>query len=168
MNRKPKMSEVITPELKSCVNAYLMARAHAEVMRTKVDEIHRQILTECPIYADVHGRTEQIFKSGDLYMCSNDALCRDFYDEADKRLRAAKLKPSDMPVDHCPALVAEHLQTKTEWMLIESAGTPFGITNDLLLSQPHGMEQRQKFIDLVVRLIVSTPGFKNPLTGKAA
>lgn len=163
---KPKMNEVITPEVKSYVNAYLMARAYAETMRAKVDAIHRDILTECPIYADVHGHTQQIFKSGDLYLCSNDALCRDFYDESNKRLRAAKLKPDDMPVDHCPALVAEHLQVKCEWALIEAAGRPFGITNDKLLC--NGLKTRQEFIDLVCKMVVKLPGYKNPLTGKAA
>ncbi len=164
---KPKIQDMLTPEIRSCVNAYLMARAYAETMREKVDAIHREILTECPIYADKHeGR--QIFKSGDLYLCTNDALCQDFYEEADKRLRAAKLKPDNMPVDHCPALVAEHLQVKTEWLLIGAAGEPFGITNDKLLCTPNGLENRQKFIDLVVSLIVNQPDFKNPLTGKAA
>jgi hypothetical protein len=168
MNTKPKMQDVITPEVKSYVNAYLMARAFAETMRAKVDAIHREILTQCPIYADVHGHTQQIFESKDLYLCSNDALCQEFYEEADKRLRSAKLKPDDMPVTHCPALVAEYLQTKCEWALIETAGKPFGITNNGLLASKDGLKNRQQFIDLTVRLIVSTPGFKNPLTGKAA
>ncbi len=165
---KPQMRDVLTPEVKSCVNAYLMERAYAETMRDKVDKIHRDILTQCPIYADVHGHSQQIFESKDLYLCGNDALCQDFYEEADKRLRAAKLKPDDMPASHCPALVAEHLQVKCEWMLIDAAGKPFGITADNIMCSKDGLGNRQKFIDLVVGLVVNAPGFKNPLTGKAA
>ena len=160
----PKMSDLITPEIRSCVNAYLMARAYAETMRKHVDAIHREILTECPIYADIHGHKDQILESKDLYLCSNEALCHDFYDESDKRLRAAKLKPDDMPHDHCPALVAEHLQVKCEWMLLDASGKPFGFSADT----PWTMEHRQQWIDLVVGLIVNQPDFKNPLTGKAA
>ena len=163
---KPKIQDVLTQEVKSCVSAYLLARAYAKTMRDEVDAIHLQILTQCPVYADKSdGR--QILTSGELYLCTDDALCRDFYDEADKRLRAAKLKPSDMPTDHCPALVAEHLQTKTEWLLIAAAGEPFGITNDKLLCSKNGLENRQKFIKLVVGLVVNSPGFRSPLTGKA-
>lgn len=163
MKRKPKMHEVLTDEVRSCVNAYLMARAYAETMRARVDEVHRKILTECPIYADKSdGR--QILTSGDLYLSKNEVHCRDFYDEADKRLKAAKIKPNDMPTDWCPALVAENLQTKTERLLIDASGEPFGVTYHNLLCA--GLDARQKWLDLIVEMVVNSRGFKNPLTGE--
>ena len=162
MKTKPKLKDVLTPELCSLVSAYLTTRAFAETMREKVEEVYREVLTQCPVYANTFGRTEQILSSGELYMCSDEALVQDVYDEVDKRLRARKLKPADMKAEYCPALVAENLQITAENLLIESAGAPFGITSSNLYS----LENRQKFIDLNVQLVVSSTGFKNPLTQK--
>jgi hypothetical protein len=166
MERKPKMEEVVTPALKSCVGTYLLARAAAEVLREKVDKVYREILTERPVYADKLENSRQIFKGDDLYLVSDDVVCQQIYAEADRRLRALKIKPDEMPSDYCPALVAEELQRKSEFALIEEAGQPFGITYDRLMSSKNPMKNRQDFIDLTTRLVVSLPDFKNPLTGK--
>jgi hypothetical protein len=173
MKSKPKMSEVLTPALTSAVNAYLMARTYAEVMTEKVEAVYLAILTECPVYGDLvprrtGGEPVQILKSRDLYLCSNEALCQDVYEEANKRLRALKLKPADMKDEFCPALVAQRIQTDAENLLIEIAGKPFGITNQKLLCSANGLKNRQEFIDLNVKLVVSQSGYKNPLTQKAA
>lgn len=166
MKTKPKLKDVLTPELCSLVSTYLVTRAFAETMREKVDEVYREVLTQYPVYANTFDRTEQILSSGKLYMCSDEALVRVVYDEVNKRLLARKLKPADMEADYCPALVAENLQTTAENLLIESAGAPFGITNSRLMCSGKGLENRQKFIDLNVQLVVSSTGFKNPLTQK--
>lgn len=163
---KPALNEVVTPEVKSLVNAYLLQRAFAETLREKVDAVYREILTEIPVYADTYGRDRQILKSGDLYLCSDDVLCEKIYAEGNKRLRALKLKPDDMPDGYCPALVAEDQQVKVETALIDAAGAKIGIDSHKLLCA--GLKTRQEFIDLVVKLVISLPGFKNPLTGRAA
>jgi hypothetical protein len=165
-------SAFLTPALTSYVSAYLMSRAYAETMRQRVDAIERAILTECPIYADTDrrcstGTPEQIFSGKDLWLCSDEALCADFYAEANKRERAAGLKPDSMPDDHCPALVAEHLQLQMEWKLIDESGRPFGVNSGNIMCCSNGLENRQKWIDLVVGFVVNSPGFKNPLTGAA-
>lgn len=135
----------------------------------KVDAIHLQILTECPIYSDridCRGFVEeprQILKSSDLYLCSNEALCRDFYAEANKRLRESGLK-KDMPDSHCPALVAENLQMQLEHKLVEASGRDMGVTVNTLLCARHGLENLRKWLDLVIGLVVNAPDFKNPLT----
>lgn len=162
--KKPALNEVVTPEVKSLVNAYLLQRALAETMREKVDAVYREILTEIPVYAEDRG--DRVYTYQLLYLCSDDALCEKIYAEGNKRLRALKLKPDDMPDGYCPALVAEDKQVKIETALIDAAGAKFGIDSDKLLCA--GLKTRQEFIDLVVKLVVSLPGFKNPLTGKAA
>lgn len=165
MNRKPKMSEVLTPALVSAVNAYLLARAAAETMRERVDAIERQILTESPIYADkADGRP--ILDGRELYLSSDEDAFQDYLIECDKRERAAGLKPADMPRDYCPALVLEDLQRKAERLIVETGGKPFGFTVDRLLCA--GLDTYREFIDLTVRLVVNRPGFKNPLTGRRA
>ena len=155
-----KPEAVATPAVKSLVNAYLMARVMAESMREQVNAIYLDILTECPIYGDRDGR--QIFDPGRLYLCDNMSLVQDAWDEADQRERKAGLKPASMPADHCPALVAEHDLIKVEWELIKASGEKLGVTNTKLLCAG-GSEMRQKFIDLVVGLVISLPDFKSPL-----
>jgi hypothetical protein len=162
---KSKLTQVATYEVKSLVSAYLLALTFAKVQRQRVDEIHRALLDECPIYAD-RNENEKITKSGDLYLSSDESACEEFYAAANHALRKAGIKPDDMPDEKCPALVAEHDRIKIEWKLIDAAGKPFGISNDNILND--GMATRQKFLDLVVGLVVSLPDFKNPITGKAA
>lgn len=156
-------AENLPTDVKSSVSAYLMARAYAETMREKVDEVHREILEECPIYTDMDERT-QIFKSGDLYLSNDEEACKDFYAESNKRLRACNLKPDTMEDDYCPALVAEALQVDLERRVIEAGarmiGEPKDMPNRLLFL---GLEKYNEFTDLVCRMVVNSPGFKNPL-----
>lgn len=163
----PKVEEVATREVKELVSAALLVRAHAELVREKVDEIHREILIECPIYANQFGRTDQILTSSDLYLTNDDGARQDFYDEADKRTRAAGLKPDDMPRDFCPALVAEQLRRDAERRIILAVAgsltkeqTPEEFFNGLLCL---GIDKFRRFIDLVIGLVVNLPDFKNPL-----
>lgn len=162
----------VTPAVKSSVSAYLMARAYAETMRGKVDEIQRAILEECPLANGVeqeHGiEPKEITDPHRAWLCSDNDMMQDYYAESDKRLRAANLKPDDMPDAHCPALVAEHIQLKTEWLMLDCATEMLGMDfdgkelNNRLLCM--SLEKRQEFINLLVKLVVNLPDFKNPLT----
>ena len=161
--------QLLTPEIARLVDTYLLARTFAEVMRGRVDAVHLEILTECPIWTtpEISPRMEEprkILKSSDLYLTVNEAEVRDFYDEADHRLKKLKIKPQDMEKDHCPALVAEHDLTKVEWALIDVSGAPFGVDSSNIMCCKNGLENRQKWLDLVVGLHVQQPGFVNPLT----
>ena len=152
-------SKHLTPELIQAVNAYLMAKAYAQVMRERVDAVHREILTECPIYAD-RDEGQQILRSHDLYLCSNEALCADFFAEANHRLRKLGIKPADMADNHCPALVAENLVCKTANFLADVSGRPFGVTAHKLLCA--GMAKFDEWIELNCKFVVNSPGYKAP------
>lgn len=163
--------QALTPALKSSVNAYVLARAYAETMRERVNEVHREILAECPLYADLRARNgqeedaTQIFESKDLYLCSWELGVTDFYKISNFELRKRGLKPDNMPDDHCPALVAEHLQTKTEWILIEAGAEAIGQEdpkgfNDKLCCA--GMDKRREFIDLLCKFVINAPGYRAP------
>lgn len=84
-----------------------------------------------------------------------------YYTEIDKRLKQLNMKPSDMERDFCPALVAEHEQLKAEWHIMDVAATMMELNyngkelNHKLLCQKNGLEQRQKMIDLMVKLVLS-------------
>ena len=163
-----KPEDALTPGVKSAVRAYLMARAYAETMREKVDEVYREILTECPVYADQFGHTEQILNSKDLYLCSDDTLCQDAFEIANHRLRAVGLKPDNMPDSHCPALVAENIQMEAEQLVIDNMAEALGqegkkpgdFRHRLICS---GLDKYHQFIDLACKLVINAPGFEPPL-----
>ena len=166
--------ESITPGVKSSVNAYLMARARAEVMTEKVDAVYEDILTETPLYADLemrgHDEPFQILKPKDMYLSTDEDFCAEVYAEANKRLREMGLKPDDMPDGHCPALVAQNLQRDCEWLIIDNAAEMLGydgkeLHHKLLCA---GLEKYHQFIDLVCKLVVNLPDFENPLKRRAA
>lgn len=162
----------VTQSVKSSVSVYLMTRAYAETMRERVAKIQSGVLAECPLSNDLEQKrgltARQITDPKQAYLCTNEDWLQDYYQETDKRLREARHKPDDMPKDHCPALVAENLQTETERILLDCASDMMKMDfdgqelNHRLLCK--GMDKRQKFIDLVVGLVVNLPDFKNPLT----
>lgn len=172
----PKLTATdVTQEVKSYVNAYLMQRTIAEVTRDKVNTIETEILTECPLMVSdewsERGRLDgPITDPKHTYLCDKGPELEDYYLETNKRLRDAGIKPDEMPDTHCPALVAEHDLIKIERLLLGAAAVmlKLGIDGKELNQQLmcSGMKQRQKFIDLLVGLVVNMPGYINPLTHK--
>ena len=176
MNKKLK-SEDVTPELKSCVNIYMMLLAKAQTIRKHVDKIQRGILAECPLTCghreDIGKDTpEKIIDPENVYLCEDKDRLEDYYAECDKRERAEGLKPASMERDYCPALVAEHDVVKSQWLLFDAAARMLGLDfdgkelNNTLLCM--GLQKHQEFIDLCCKLIVNAPDYVNPLTGKGA
>ena len=164
-------AEKAVQELRPMVDAYLLARVHAEVLREKVDAICRQVLAEAPLKVSAknaeRGMPELITEPNRAWLADLDSPEMQDYDaECDKRLRAAGLKPESMPADHCPALVAERIKVEAEWLLLETAWQAIGQSGDGWKGL-YG-DNRKKFLDLCVGLVVNSPGYQNPLTGKAA
>lgn len=172
---------MITPEqipqsVKSAVNAYLMTRTYAEVMREKVNEVYKESLEIFPLYTDMYADLEskrrraeikRIYNPANMYLSKDEDTCKDVYKDVDFQLRKKGLKPESMPDDHCPALTAEHLQTKTQHILIDAAAEMLGENGDFRhKALCLGLDKYYEFIGLVVKLVVNAPGFKNPLTGK--
>jgi len=163
------MEKQVTQAVKSSVNAYLMARAYAETMREKVDEVYKETLDIFPLYTDLERRggdkTQRIYNPGRMYLSKDDETCKDVYADVNFQLRKKGIKPDSMPDGHCPALTAEHIVVKTKHLLIDSMAEMLGEDDDFqhkLLCA--GLDKYQEFIDLAVRLVVNMPGFKNPLT----
>lgn len=157
--------EDVTTEVVEAVRAYLEARAVAEPLREAVDQVEREILAELQLTNNFDLSRELnadlgpqvITEPKQVYLCNDEDQLEAYYDEVDARCRAAGLKPDDMERDFCPALVAKRRVTEAEWVLIEEAGKmlemdePEDLNNRLLCA---GLEDRQKFIDLTVRLVV--------------
>ena len=54
----------ITQGVKSSVNAYLLARTHAELQRERVDKIQRDILETAEYYTDENPEDNETFTEG--------------------------------------------------------------------------------------------------------
>jgi hypothetical protein len=163
--KSPTVQDFLKPEIIHDVENYLLARTFAEHKREQVDAIETQLLTEHVLMATLCTRDSKhcasrfpddepwrITQPKDMFMCEDEAAIREFYAELNRRERAAGIKPADMPDEHCPALCAETIQTQAEAVLIDSSGRLYGITADMLY-----LEKRDKWIDLVIRMLVNHP-----------
>jgi hypothetical protein len=163
----------VTPAVKSAVNAYLMARTHAELLREKVDKIEREILESGSYFSGPllagHAMTKRITEPSESYLLKESDATDYLLDVKAALIKAGyKIETCPGEPEHyyfCPALTAESLQTTTEHLIIESGAEMLGenakdFANRLLCA---GMDKYKQFIDLCVKLVVNLPDFKNPL-----
>lgn len=169
MPTDPRLTALLAPDIVRAVQNALVARAVAQDKRTRVDALGREILTErvftstlCTS-ADTDPEQaarcasqppERITDPKALFGCQDEALCAWYYAEANRRARAAGLKPADLPDNHCPALVAEELQWQAEEAVIALAAPVFGLTSDQVRLT---LNTRDRFLELVIRLLVNHP-----------
>ena len=165
----------VTPDVKAAVRAYLLARTHAEVLREAVDVVEREVLQECPLSngLDVQAgfAPHAITEPKKVYLCTDQPILEEHWATVDQRLRERGIKPANMDKDHCPALVAERIQTETEWLITETAGAMLGMADPKALNNKLlclGLDERERFLDLVIRLVVNLPDFKPPELVKSA
>lgn len=153
----PQIDDFLTQEIVRHVQNYLTARMLYEAKRAEVQPIERQILSERVLMATLccerTGRPpHRITDPKDLFLCEDEAACREFYAECNRRERAAGVKPADMPDDHCPQSVAQMLKIEAENVLIDEAGRTQGIDSSML-----HLENREKYLDLVCRIVINHP-----------
>lgn len=147
----------VTPALIDAVASYLVFRTVAKVRREEVDEVQRAVLQEMTLMDD----SRRIFDPDRTYLCEDTEALQQYWTEVDGRLRAEKIKPEEMQLDHCPALVAEQEQLQAEWHILDESAKMLdiyedsGSLNNSLLCQKDGLAKRQQFIDLTVKLVLS-------------
>ena len=154
----------VTPELIKAGYAYIAALAFTQTIADAVKPIQSEVLAGFEFFNDLsirHGaERERITDPDRLYESENERDVLAYYAAVDQRLKADGIKPQDMPAEHCPLLVAEHDQTKTEWALIVAAAKMLGddspdTFNNRLLCQKDGLEKRREFIELTAKLVVN-------------
>lgn len=145
--------------LEPLVNALLLQTTQAQVDRTRVDAIQRSILAG-GAYFDDSGK--QVFEPRHGWTIA-DRLWPTYHAACHAAYLAAGYEVAE---GYCPALIAEHDQTKAEWALIEAAEQFFpGVTNDRLLcgsKDKGGLELRREYLDLLCKLVVNRPGYRKP------
>jgi len=163
-------------ELKSAVDAYLMARALAETERANVDAIQRRILETADYWTGPTCRApgehpRPVKDPKDSWLMEENEF-HDYLSDVRRELEKAGYEIETQGEHYwnyfCPALSAESLQRDAENLVIEATARMIGHAkpeemNHLLLCHAPGLETRQKFIDLAVGLVVNFPGFKSPL-----
>lgn len=166
----------ITPEIKTCVSTYLLARILAECEREKVDTIETEILETANYYTSekwserVCGKRERILVPKDTYLM-DEADYKDYRAEVVKRMIQAGYSDKEYRLSegYCPALIAESMLVDAEHALIDATKTVFPeISVHKLLCHYPGVETMHKYTDIWVSMVVSLPDFKNPLTGVKA
>jgi len=158
----------VTQELIDLVTEYLARRVIAEVTRQEVDAVQRDVLQDIVVMSTArehpHGRSlpsKRITDPDLTYLCRDESAMTTYYQAIDTKLREAGIKPDDMELDYCPALVAECNQVEAEWAILDEAAkmldihTGKGELNSGLLCCKNGLETRQEFIDLTVSLVLS-------------
>ena len=162
----------ITPELKLAVNLYMVLLARAQTLREQVDIIQRQALRECPL-VNSHiegigqGKPIEITDPESTYLCDDKDMMDEYYATLDDREKKAGIKPDDMALEYCPALVAEHDVTRAKWAIMDASADMLHMEfdgqelNNRLLGL--GLKKHAEFIDLCCKLVVNHPNWKNPL-----
>lgn len=149
----------VAKALQSNVNTLLLATAYAQLERERVDKIQRRVLADMGLNCT----PDKVYQLA-------DSSAKPYYDRLNEIHLAAGFERAAEGC--CPALCAETLQLEAEWALIEAAQEFFpDVTNDKLLcgtKELHGLECRQKYIDLLIGLVVNAPGYRSPLKAGAA
>jgi hypothetical protein len=140
------------------VNSVLLATAHAQLTREKVDPITRSVLADLGVKDEDGNPIVEPAK----YWLMADGFAAAYYAEREKRLIAAGFE-IDEP-GKCPALVAEEIQRIAERELVRAAEEYFPeITLDKILVCSGGVDKLGDYVKLLCRLVTSERGYKNPL-----
>jgi len=145
--------------LRTPVNAVLLAQAHAELMRAKCDKIQRRLLADGEYFTDAqwepHFPRKRITEPRESFLME-DAGSDVYLVALDAAYRAAGY--TELGPGQCPALIAEKLLLVAQRTLFECAERFFP---EIQADHLYG-ENRQKYLDLLVGMVVSAPGYKAP------
>ncbi len=174
----------ITQALKSSVNAYLLTRCHAEIMRKEVDKIAEKILASMKFYGNKYSKRGlaapdvrfRILKHKDSWLMNDEdshdylTFLRDDILKAGFDAPLSEYEPGEPTPEwsyKCPALVAESQLVDTEHLIVRCMAEILGTTfNDLWMGLMCAYHKYKDFLDLCIKLVVNQPDFKNPLTGE--
>jgi len=141
----------VVQALVPAVTTLLAAMTVAETLREKVDAIKQRHL-DAEVYP--HQDTGERITEPKRDWLIADEDWKLYHAKVDADVRAAGF---DVPEGYCPALMAEHAQSNAQRALIEASEPFFGVTTEMLLGQPHGLEKHREFIDLLIKLVVNHP-----------
>jgi len=155
------------PALTDAVNTFLLAKAYAQAERAVIDKMQRDILngSEFHIKAEYRRANEpsRITDPKLAYLMS-DSKFAVYHAECQRRIIAMGY---DVPQDHCPALIAERLQTEAEHAVIEASAPLTGLKDGVHALLCNGLDKYHQYVDLCVKMVMSLPGYVAPKLQKA-
>jgi hypothetical protein len=153
----------VDPVTVNAVNTYLLAKAHAEVWRERVEPIQRDMLKMVgAVYADKYEKHagEPITNPKHSWRMS-DEKHREWCEELDHEYRSRGWLSEADEFSVCPLLKAEELQRQAERAVLLGASAIIEhLEPDGLICS--GLENYRKGLDLVVSLIVNAPTYRRP------
>lgn len=150
------------------VNAYILAKANAQLWRERVEPIRRDVLRLIgATYADKHDRRTGPITNPKHAWLMSDEQHREWCAELDHEYRSRGWLDKSDEMGVCPALKAEHLERMAARAVLLGASEYVShLEPDGLLCA--GLEAYQKGVDLTVRLVVSHPTYRRLQIGGAA
>lgn len=158
----PKDADLVIHAIRPMVDTVLLAKAHAQLQREKIDKIRKVLLLEEVYIAEdqiANGAEYRLIDPGDSWHLK-DADAKRFYAACDKAYAAEGY--DDLEPGYCPALIAESLVVDAQHALIEAAYPFFEVETHALLCA--GLDKYREYIELLTKMVVNAPGgYKNPL-----
>jgi hypothetical protein len=144
----PKLDRAAIKALRPHAMAVLALRLRAQAIRAQVDEVAAAILRDDVALFDDAG--ERILEPARYWLAKDDAALAAYYAAQNQQLRAAGIKPAQMPDDNCPALVAEHAVIKAERQVAEGMAELVGL-------EPHRIYgvRHDEFLDLAMKAVMA-------------
>ena len=147
------MSKALVPH----VNAVLLAMTLSKFERERMDAVDRKLLAEMAV---LHRETGERITDMKLTYLGRDEDMAPYWVRRQEEIDAMGC---DLPKDHCPALVAEHLQMDAEHAMIEAAEEFFPcVTLNSILCSSGGLAKLETYKDLLIKLVVNAPGYTPP------
>jgi hypothetical protein len=147
----------------SLVNSWLNAKAHADFIRGKVDQIQRRVLEEVPLYQSaggrLHGDGARITDPRLTFMCEDEDACQRYFDRCEEEEDKANLR-AGLKKGYCPALVAEERLVYISHAIADIVCPFLDIDKNELFCQGDGVDTWNKFINLIVKAVVNHPNFE--------
>ena len=154
-NFQPNM---ITEEMKTAASTVVLARVFADTIRPVVRGYQQEILDKekYSVKEEFQERRGVSFKEWIETPEQSYLMDDDDFQHYLKRSREEQAKAglkTESP-DHCPLLVADHLTIQAEKVLIDVMEPVTGLTYDTLMCSKDCLENRDKFLELTLRLLV--------------
>ncbi len=142
-----------TPAMLRAARNVFVAMAYVETIRPVVEGYHQKILDDMkPLVDSRWPDAGQLITSDKRSYLMSDADFQEYFRRAKEERDKAGLKVENN--DNCPLLVAEHLQCLAESNLIDT----FEPVTRIKSEQLNVLEQRDKYIDLCLRLLAPFVG----------
>ena len=161
----------VTPELRSAVETYLLAKAHVAMLRPTILALRAEALQARPVHVaaewldrermDVRRICDaelRIIDTEHLYL-GDDAECAVYYAHLHELFLARGFKDLPEP-GYCPLCMAENQERLAANAVIDAAGyltarDGYVVTVDKLLCQRNGLEKYDQYLQLVVGLVLA-------------